>query len=326
MLRNTLALLALLCPCLFISAGAAETRDDSDRYISLGLDYAEPDDLRRVDGNGLGASFRYGFPLDDRLFLEARVTGLILERGEAGGTDFYQQDLGVDALYRFGPAGGWQPFVLGGISVVRNDVDIAEEDDVGLAAAIGGGVISGPLGALGMRFRADARLVRDTYLDGMNDVRIGIGVQFPLGGADDSESPYRPATIGANDRDSDGVPDTRDRCAYSLPYVKHDTRGCMQPNQTIRMYEVTFDEGTAILTAAARAELADLVLALRGQPDLEVRIDGHTDSSGGSEDNRRLSLERAEAVATYLTLQGVSTQRLSVKGFGETRPVESNAT
>lgn len=329
MLRNKFALLALLCPCLFATASAAGVPDNkpAERYISLELNYARPDDLRRVD-NGLGASFIYGFRLNPGLFLEARVTGLILERGDVGGTDFYQQDLGVDAIYRFGNVDAWQPFVSGGLSVIRNDVDIDDEDDIGAALGVGGGVISPPLGSLGIRFRADARYVHDDYLEGMNDIRIGIGVQFPLGGGSTraAADPYLGAGYNGDDRDSDGVPDHRDRCPYSLPYVKSDTAGCMQPNQTIRMYEVTFDNGTSILTAAARAELVDLVLALRGQPDLQIRIDGHTDSRGSQERNRELSLERAEAVATHLALQGVSTQRISVKGFGESRPVESNRT
>ncbi|HEX7029255.1 MAG TPA: OmpA family protein [Gammaproteobacteria bacterium] len=322
--RKIFALLALFCSGFTASAGAGEARHDDDRYISLALNYADPDELRRVDGQGLGASFLYGFELGPQWFLEARLTGLILERGEAGGTDFYQQDLGVDALYRFGGQAGWQPFLLAGISAIRNDVDIESQDDVGYGVGIGGGVLSPPLGNLGLRFRLEARYVRDDFLEGMTDVRAGIGVQIPLGGGADDGAEYYGR--GDEDSDSDGVGDYRDQCPYSLPYVKHDSSGCMLPDQTIRMYEVTFDNGTAILTAAARAELSALVLALRGQPDLQIRIDGHTDSWGGAEENRALSVERAEAVATHLTLQGVPTQRMTVRGFGETRPVESNAT
>src|SRR5690606_766241 len=92
---HTATLLALIFAGLVLPASEVAAASD-DRYVSLELNHARPDDLRRVDGDGLGASFIYGFSLDTRLFLEARVTGLILERGESGGTDFYQQDLGVD--------------------------------------------------------------------------------------------------------------------------------------------------------------------------------------------------------------------------------------
>src|SRR5690606_39185056 len=112
-----------------------------------------------------------------------RFTGLILERGSFGGTDFYQQDLGVDALYRFGADGGWQPFALLGLAAIRNDTDIDDEDGVDAGVHIGGGVTSGPLGSMGVRFRAELRYVRDEFLDGMQDYRLGIGIAVPLGGS-----------------------------------------------------------------------------------------------------------------------------------------------
>lgn len=330
MLRRTFVLLALLALAAVPAATAAETgvHDDAgndNRYLSLQLNYAEPDELRRVDGQGLGATLVYGFELDPRWALEARLTGLVLERGEAGGTDFYQQDLGVDAIYRFGSLTGFQPFALMGLSVIRNDVDIPALDDTGFGAHAGIGFVTGPLGDMGLRFRMIARYTHDDYLDGVQDTRIGIGIQLPLGRKSAAGSARADGTV-RDDQDGDGVADYQDRCPNSLPYVTSDSSGCMQPNQTIRMYEVTFDNGTSILTSAARAELAELVMALRGQPRLRVRIDGHTDAWGNPAENRRLSMERAEAVATYLALQGIATQRLDVRGFGETRPVESNAT
>ena len=312
---------------LLPTAGAADVSHEDNSYFAVAVNYADLDELRGIDGEGTGASFLYGFRLTDNFFLETRLTGLVLERGDAGGTDFYQQDLGVDAVYRFNTGNGWQPFASLGLAVIRNDVEVAELDDVGAGGHAGLGIASPPLGDMGMRVRLDVRYVHDDYLDGMQDTRIGIGIQVPLGRRSvTAPKGGAPSTATGNDTDGDGIPDHMDRCANSLPYVKHDTTGCMLPDQTIRMYEVTFNNGTAILTSAAREELSPLVLALRDQPDLHVRVDGHTDSLGGAEANRLLSRERAEAVATYLALQGVPTQRISTKGFGEGRPVESNAT
>lgn len=322
-------LCALLAIVIAIAAAPAATADES--YLAGNLNYADIDEQRGIEGSGTGATFLYGFDVAEHWFLEARLTGLVLERGDEGGTDFYQQDLGVDAVYRFGSRDGWQPFALLGLSYIRNDVETKALDDTGGGAHAGIGFVSAPLGAMGMRFRMEVRHVEDDYLDGMQDLRIGIGLEIPLG-----SRPARTSTafrgddttrgVPGNDSDDDGVDDANDRCPGSLAYVKHDASGCMLPNQTIRMYEVTFNNGTAILTAAARAELGALVIALRAQPGLHVRVDGHTDSLGDSAANRALSLERAEAVATHLALQGVATQRVSVKGFGESRPVESNST
>ena len=77
-------------------------------------------------------------------------------------------------------------------------------------------------------------------------------------------------------------------------------------------------EFTADLDAAA-----DMLLA---NPDVTVRIDGHTDSIGTEEYNQGLSERRANAVADYLEAKGVSRDRMTVAGFGETQPVASNDT
>lgn len=313
---------------MFASANAAEP---DDRYLGIQVNAVNVDSDRRVEGNGFGVTFLKGFPIRDNIFIEARLTGLVLERGIPDATDFYQQDIGADAVYWFDTfGGGWQPFVLGGLAAIRDDTDIDEEDGFSLGVHAGGGIVSGPLGNLGLKFRADLRYVHDEFMDGMQDIRLGLGIQIPLGEKSRPSAASRSGDFktlaGGEDRDDDGVADVLDRCPNSLSYVRHDERGCMEPNQTIRLYEVTFNNGTSILTAAAREELASIVRALRGQPDLRVQINGHTDSLGDPDANQALSIERAEAVATYLALQGVPTQRLTIKGFGQTQPVESNST
>lgn len=311
---------------VFAAPGEDDFGTQSQNYLAVQLNGANVDSDRRVDGNGIGASVIYGFSFRRNFFLEARITGLVLERGEDGGTDFYQQDIGVDAIYRFGKPGGWQPFVAGGITMIRNDVDIDEDDGISAGARLGGGVVSPPLGNMDIRFRADLDYVHDQFLDGMQDIRVGLGIQIPLGNTRADTSRQLAGKSGSADRDGDGVADSVDRCLNSLSYVRHDATGCMAPKQTIRLYEATFNNGTSILTPAAREELAAIVLALRGQPDMPIQINGHTDAWGTAEENRALSRDRAEAVATYLALQGIPTQRISVKGFGETQPVDTNAT
>lgn len=57
-----------------------------------------------------------------------------------------------------------------------------------------------------------------------------------------------------------------------------------------------------------------------------VDINGHTDSTGSASHNQALSQRRASSVASYLVSRGVDGRRLAINGFGDTRPIASNAT
>ena len=59
-------------------------------------------------------------------------------------------------------------------------------------------------------------------------------------------------------------------------------------------------------------------------PNIQIRIEGHTDSDGSEELNQRLSDKRASAVRTYLIRKGINAARMEAEGFGELRPMASN--
>lgn len=86
---------------------------------------------------------------------------------------------------------------------------------------------------------------------------------------------------------------------------------------------LAFDTGSAMLTPVARAEakvFADSLMRpeLKG---LKFMIEGHTDSVGGRDYNLDLSRRRAQAVADFLVTQGVSRDRLDVRGVGYDKPL-----
>ncbi len=70
--------------------------------------------------------------------------------------------------------------------------------------------------------------------------------------------------------------------------------------------------------------LDEVVKFLNDNPTLNVRIEGHTDSSGNARHNKRLSQRRAESVLAYLTNKGIAKSRLSAKGYGPDAPLETN--
>ena len=96
--------------------------------------------------------------------------------------------------------------------------------------------------------------------------------------------------------------------------------------------QVTFDSGllfdfdSDVVRSEAKTNLRALGVSLSQYPDSDLLIVGHTDEVGSNAYNQTLSLERADAVASYLRSQGVSGARLATSGLGEMEPIASNAT
>lgn len=132
------------------------------------------------------------------------------------------------------------------------------------------------------------------------------------------------------DTDGDGVMDNVDACPNTARGTVVDARGCArifeEGRTTLVLEGVTFNSGSATLTAAAQAVLDNMATLLNGAPDVNVEVQGHTDNTGSVAVNTRLSGQRAEAVRAYLESKGVAGSRLTAKGYGPTTPVADNAT
>lgn len=87
-----------------------------------------------------------------------------------------------------------------------------------------------------------------------------------------------------------------------------------------------FDVDKSDLREQSKQNLSQLGRILNKYADTNILIEGHTDSTGAEDYNMRLSKDRAEAVAAYLSQVPVQTTRFSVMGYGETQPVATNDT
>jgi len=95
----------------------------------------------------------------------------------------------------------------------------------------------------------------------------------------------------------------------------------------IRLVGLSFTSGSAALEARHDPMLAKLRQALREFPDVPITVEGHTDSYGVDLTNMRLSVSRAESVASYLLANtSLSPAQISSLGFGEARPIANNET
>jgi len=125
------------------------------------------------------------------------------------------------------------------------------------------------------------------------------------------------------DSDGDGVVDGSDKC----PTVYAKTAdGCPPPPPPLVLEGVQFDNDKATLRPEAFAILDKVAIGLKDWGDVNIEVAGHTDSKSDDEYNLKLSQRRAEAVRDYLISKGISADRLTAKGYGESKPIADNET
>jgi len=132
---------------------------------------------------------------------------------------------------------------------------------------------------------------------------------------------------------SEGVLDLEINTAFSVDLPAQVASEPLTPercllrlNGHVSANPLSFDPGSADLAAASAPILDTLADLMRGCPNAPFEIGGHTDWQGSEGFNERLSLARANAVRDAFLQRGIRIGRLSVKGYGESRPIASNRT
>jgi len=90
--------------------------------------------------------------------------------------------------------------------------------------------------------------------------------------------------------------------------------------------KVLFDINKSDLNPSSKGSLEKLITVLNKYPDTDIEVQGHTDNSGTDSYNVDLSKRRASSVSNYLSVGGISSKRLSRKGYGESAPNYTNET
>jgi OOP family OmpA-OmpF porin len=132
------------------------------------------------------------------------------------------------------------------------------------------------------------------------------------------------------DRDGDGVPDYQDRCPdragpasnKGCPEMKAEAKKIL--NEATKY--INFDFNKATLKASSYPKLEQMVQIMNDYPDYSLSIAGHTDSKGADDYNLRLSYERAASARKYMLSKGIPADRIEARGYGETKPIATNAT
>jgi outer membrane protein OmpA-like peptidoglycan-associated protein/tetratricopeptide (TPR) repeat protein len=95
---------------------------------------------------------------------------------------------------------------------------------------------------------------------------------------------------------------------------------------TIVLKNVFFDYNKATLKSESFIELDRVVKLLNENPTMRIELSGHTDALGTETYNQKLSEDRAKSCVDYLISKGIKADRLEYKGYGETKPIDTNET
>ena len=122
------------------------------------------------------------------------------------------------------------------------------------------------------------------------------------------------------------------RCPDTPKGVEVDEHGCPKVKETVKkifekaLQGIQFESGKDVIKTTSYPVLNEIVQAMEENPYYMLEINGHTDNVGKPESNQLLSEKRANAVKKYLENKGISENRITARGFGDTKPVVPNTT
>lgn len=227
---------------------------------------------------------------------------------------------------------GWRPFA--GVGYSHADIELKSYGSKGEDMLYGEG---GLQKMIAPRFLAEAGVrgrieVEDEYFD----AQVFAGLHYVFGReypSAPSRRPTRELSIVAApppvDSDGDGVPDDRDKCPGTPQGALVDDDGCAQEltREIKETLYVEFEHDKTEVRESFYPELQNLATVLRQYPTSRILLEGHTDSTGPSSYNQKLSKSRADAVMKVLIDHfGISTDRIRTTGMGESQPIASNET
>jgi OmpA-OmpF porin, OOP family len=139
---------------------------------------------------------------------------------------------------------------------------------------------------------------------------------------------------GCPDADGDGIPDSLDECPDE--FGLYSNNGCplmdsikvQELQTTLQSFadHIEFETAKFVIKSSSYSKLDEIVQTMQNHPRAKFAIEGHTDNVGSDEDNLTLSESRAYALRQYFVDKGINPDRLTFKGYGESRPRDTNET
>ncbi|WP_116364870.1 OmpA family protein [Parahaliea mediterranea] len=216
-----------------------------------------------------------------------------------------------------------RPYLAFGGGEIDFEVDDTGVDSVETVLNAGAGIrymLTPRFGA-----RLEARLVHSLD-ESENDLLLSAGLNYYFGKVKEDTPPPPPAPV---DSDGDGVTDDKDQCPGTPAGTRVDANGCPLPVERVASIKlkVNFDFDSSQVKEQYFNDIGELANFLKRFDDVDVQLEGHTDSVGPDDYNQKLSQRRADAVKDMLVNQyGISASRIKPVGYGESQPVATNDT
>ena len=100
----------------------------------------------------------------------------------------------------------------------------------------------------------------------------------------------------------------------------------IEADSAIILKNIVFEFNKSDLLPQSYTELNKLKQLMEANPDIRIKLEGHTDDVGGYDFNLKLSIKRVEAVTAYLVNKGINPSRIEYAGYSYSKPLTSNAT
>jgi OOP family OmpA-OmpF porin len=326
----------LAMACLAGNAMATDAYDDTGAWYLAPLAQYDFLDKSRIANDHAGFQVGLGYDIAPHFAAELAFSNGSF-RVPSLGTHERLNATAIDGLYKFLPVTAlWRPFVLVGMGGMRDDFGAHSINTEGWLAEAGGGVLlalGSQAGSTRFQLRGEVKYRREFIQNvafipnNPGDIVVGVGFQWMVG----AQTPPPPPPPVARELPPPPV-EPPPPPAPPPPEPCHAPAGfqvdvnCRIIEQTLVVRAVDFEFNSLRLTEPARETLDEVGAALQKQPNMQVEIQGYTDSIGADAYNLNLSRKRAEAVKTYLVGKGLADRSLTAKGYGKADPIASNAT
>jgi OOP family OmpA-OmpF porin len=322
------------------------SEQEGDWYAAGLAVYIDPDSDRNLDNELAGGQLSVGKAFTEHLNFEIEADYLEVDGDGGPGADL--TGMAVNGMYVWNRAGRFSPYLLAGVGALNVDPNRGG-DDTDFQGQAGPGFLL-DLWNDRWAMRAEA-LGRSS--DSNTDLLVNVGIQYAFGGSDDEPAPAPVAAAAPLDSDGDGVTDDIDQCPNTPRGTPVDEVGCPIPvdsdgdgvtddidecPDTIKgalvdavgcgyqLSGVVYGFDSDQLSDDGKGILDEVAVKLEERPEVNITIEGYSDSRGDDAYNQDLSERRAQSAKDELVAKGVAADRITVVGLGEADPIASNDT